>query len=263
MCGRFALTETPEEVRERFFYIDRPNFPPRYNIAPTQPIGIVARVEGARRFLLVRWGLVPGWVKDPRAFSLLINARAETAAEKPAFRAAMRHRRALVPASGFYEWRKGPDGRRQPFWIRPRAGGPIGFAALWETWASADGSEVDTAAILTTAANRTLAPIHDRMPAVIMPEHFDAWLDTVATGVAPASALLTPVPDDFFEAVPVATRVNAVVNDDAEIQTPLTEPLPVAEPPAPERSTSETEPPPPRPRKARRNGGGGGEQSLF
>ena len=257
MCGRYALTAVPEAIRRTFGYIDQPNFPARYNIAPTQPIGLVIRAEGQRRFLLVRWGFIPGWVKDPRDFSLLINARAETAAEKPAFRAAMRHRRALVPASGFYEWRKTPDGGKQPYWIRPRDGAPVAFAGLWETWASADGSEIDTGAILTVPANRTLAPIHDRMPAVVHPSEFERWLDTVATDARAATAMLRPAAEDFFEAVPVSTRVNAVRNDDEGLQVPLSEPLataPEAEPKPPSRPAA----------KARkREGGDDGQQSLF
>ena len=126
MCGRFVLTATPEELEALFGYLDGEPFPPRYNIAPTQPIAIVRMMGGARRFALVRWGLVPSWVKDPKQFSLLINARAEGILDKASFRAAMRYRRCLVPASGFYEWRKMPGSNsgktRQPFWLRPRDG---------------------------------------------------------------------------------------------------------------------------------------------
>ncbi len=202
MCGRFMLTATPEEVRRLFAYDDVPNFPPRDDIRPTEPIGIVVRAEGVRRFRLVRWGFWPSWVKDPRDFSLLINARAETALEKPSFRAAMRHGRCLVPATGFLEWRR--DGtRKTPFRILPRAGGLVAFAGLTETWNAPDGSEVDTAAILTVDANATVGAIHDRMPAVIPPERFEAWLDP-STDAKAAARLLTPAPDDLFEVLPVA-----------------------------------------------------------
>ncbi|ADZ71742.1 SOS response-associated peptidase [Polymorphum gilvum] len=228
MCGRYSLTATPEEGRERFGYSDSPDFPPRYNIAPTQPVAIVRREHGARRFALARWGLVPSWVKDPASFTLLINARAETAADKPSFRAAMRHHRCLFPASGFYEWRRGPQGS-QPWWIRPRDGGVMAFAGLWDTWSDPDGGDIDTAAILTVEANRTMGAIHHRMPAILMPDAFDAWLDTAAVQVGQARALLRPAPDDYLEAVPVSARVNSVANDDPGLQQPA-EPLSAAEP---------------------------------
>lgn len=220
MCGRYLLTASPEEVRRLFRYPEQPNFPPRYNIAPTQPIAIVAGGSGGPHFMLVRWGFLPSWVEDPKSFSLIVNARAETAATKPAFRAAVRHRRCLVPASGFYEWRRTPQGK-QPYFVRPRAGGPVGFAGIWETWAAPDGSEIDTAAILTVPANRLVGRIHDRMPAVVLPEHQARWLDTLNVRAEEAMGLVEPVADDFFEAVPISTRVNKVVNDDPGVVEPL------------------------------------------
>ena len=134
-------------------------------------------VDGKRHFALVRWGLLPSWVKDPKTFTLLINARGESATEKPAFRAAMKRRRCLIPADGFYEWQAAGD-RKRPFFVRAKSGAPLAFAGLWETWTGPNGEELDTAAIVTTRANRTLAPIHDRMPVIVPPEAFDLWLDT-------------------------------------------------------------------------------------
>ena len=240
MCGRFALIEKPEVVAESFGLAALEDFPPRYNIAPSQPILLVADGEApppggnetGRRALLARWGFLPGWVKDPRDFPMLINARAETAAEKPSFRAAMRHRRVLVPASGFYEWRRSgeKDAKGEPFWIRPRRGGVIGFAGLMETWASADGSEVDTAAIVTTAANRLLKPLHDRMPVVIMPEDFSRWLDCRTQEPRDVVALMRPAPEDFFEAIPVSDKVNRVSNTGPDVQERV-ERTPPEEPP--------------------------------
>ena len=218
MCGRFALKATEEELRNVFGYLgDAPGaegMPPRFNIAPTQPIATIRQAHGARRFALVRWGLVPGWVKDPSAFSLLINARAETVAEKPSFRGAIRHRRCLVPASGYYEWHRPSDGSKQPWYIRPRDGKLVALAGLWEEWCDPDGGEIETGALLTVAANASLAPIHHRMPAVIAPEDFDTWLDVGGTPVKEALALLRPAPDGFFEAVPVSQRVNSARDDD-------------------------------------------------
>jgi len=175
MCGRYLLTASPEEIEALFGYLDGEPFPPRYNIAPTQPIAIVRQINGARRFALVRWGLVPRWVKDTGAFPLLINARAESVREKPAFRDAIRYRRCLVPASGFYEWRR-EAGAKQPYWLRPRDGRALAFAGLWESWMDAEGSEIDSACIITTAANVTVAAIHDRMPAVIGAGDYERWL---------------------------------------------------------------------------------------
>lgn len=221
MCGRYILTATPEELQALFGYLDGEPFPPRYNIAPTQPIAIVRMERGARRFALVRWGLVPGWVKDPRAFSLLINARSEGIAGKPAFKGAIQYRRCLVPASGFYEWRRGPDKRKQPFLIRPRDGGAMALAGLWETWMGADGSEIDSACIVTTAANQTVAPIHDRMPVIIPPADYDRWLDSRAFPPVAVLDLLQPAPPDLLEAVAVSSRVNAAVNDGPALIEPL------------------------------------------
>jgi putative SOS response-associated peptidase YedK len=229
MCGRYAVTSSPEAIRALFRYAELPNFPPRYNIAPTQPIAIVRVVEGKRQFALVRWGFIPAWVKDPKTVSLLINAHGETVADKPAYRNAMKRRRCLVPADGFYEWKREGD-RRRPYWVRPRDGRPIAFAGLWETWAGPNGEEVETAAIVTTRANRTLAPMHDRMPVVVPPDAFDLWLNPDVDAQT-AAALIAPAPDELFEAYEVSSAVNRVANDDPVLLKPASE---VAEPePAP------------------------------
>ncbi len=229
MCGRFSLTATPEEVRELFGLLELDEFPARYNIAPTQPILVIVSGERSepgsnlpeRRALLVRWGLTPGWVKDPKDFPLLINARAETAIGKASFRAAMRHRRVLVPASGFYEWHRPPKEsgeKSQAYWIRPKNGGIVAFAGLMETWSSADGSEVDTGAILTVGANAVIARIHDRMPVVIQPEDYSRWLDCKTQEPREVADLLRPAQADFFEAIPVSDKVNAVRNVGPDLQ---------------------------------------------
>lgn len=220
MCGRFLLTATPEEISALFGYLDGEWFPPRYNIAPTQPIAIVRAVGGARRFALVRWGLVPGWVENPREFSVLINARAESLAEKASFKGAYKYRRCLIPASGFYEW-KGPKGSaRQPFLIRRRDGRPMAFAGLWESWLGRDGSEIDTACIVTTAANRVVAGVHTRMPVIVDPADYERWLDAANNPPASLEALLRPAPDDLLEAIAISTRVNRADNDDPGVIEP-------------------------------------------
>lgn len=230
MCGRYALTVSPGELAEALGLPDLDDFPPRYNIAPTQPILLVIGAEPhepgsnlpRRRAVLVRWGLIPHWAKDPKDLPLLINARSESAAEKPSFRASMRHRRALVPASGFYEWRREGNKRSQPYWVRPKGGGVLCFAGLMETWHALDGSEIDTGAILTTASNADVAPIHDRMPVVIPPADIDRWLDCRSHSPKDVADLLQPAPDGLLEAVPVSTAVNRVANTGPEIQTPVT-----------------------------------------
>jgi putative SOS response-associated peptidase YedK len=229
MCGRYAMISAPETIRARFGYPETPNFPPRYNIAPTQPIAIVRLAEGRRQFALVRWGFIPSWVRNPATVSLMFNARGETAADKPAYRAAMRRRRCLVPADGFYEWRR-DGGRKRPYWIYPRGGGPIAFAGLWEVWNGPNGEEMETAAILTTRANRTLAPLHERMPVVIRPEAFDFWLDP-NVDVASAAALIAPAPDDLLEAREVSGMVNRAANDGPALLASVSEaPEPVEQP---------------------------------
>ena len=221
MCGRYAITSAPEAIRQLFGYADRPNFPPRYNVAPTQPVPIVRLVDGKRRFALVRWGLVPAWVKDPRGFSLVINARGESVNDKPAFRTAMRRRRCLFPADGFYEWKREGESR-QPFYVRLKSGEPMALAGLWETWMGPGGEEMETAAIVTTKANRTLAPMHERMPVVVSPDAFDFWLDSNKVDAETAAALIAPAPDSLFAFHEVSNAVNRVANDSPELIAPVT-----------------------------------------
>lgn len=249
MCGRYIITSPPEAMRAHFGYAEQPNFPARHNVAPTQPVPVVRLEGGRRRFALMRWGLIPSWVKDPKTIALLINARAETLAEKPAFRAAFKRRRCLVPADGFYEW-QALGTRRQPFAIVPRAGGPVAFAGVWETWTGPNGEEMDSVAIVTTDANRTLRPIHDRMPVAIAPEAYDLWLDCARVEPQTAAALLVPAPETLFEAYPVSTAVNRVANDTSDLlRRADAMPMPDA--------------PPPRKPSAKKAGPGGSQGSLL
>ena len=226
MCGRFALTSTPDAVQSLLAVTDFEPFPPRYKIAPTQPILMAmsgpTRAPGsnlpARQTMLVRWGLIPSWAKNPADLSLLFNARSETAAEKASFRTAMRHRRTLVPANGFYEWRRVGSKKAEPYWIRPKHGGLIAFGGLMESWSEPGGTEMDTGAILTTEANEDLRGIHHRMPVVIQPEDFERWLDCLNQEPRHVADLLKPAQPDFFEAVPVSDRVNKVANVGPDLQ---------------------------------------------
>ncbi len=235
MCGRYVIISSPAVIRAMFGYPEQPNFPARYNVAPTQPIPIVRLHEGKRQFVLMRWGLIPSWVKDPKGFSLLINARSESVIDKPAFRNAMRRRRCLIPADGFYEW-KDLGGRKQPYFIRLlNSGAPFAFAGLWETWTGPNGEELDTAAIVTTDANRTLSAIHSRMPVILRPDTFDMWLDSAHVDAQTASALLVPSRDDLLEAYEISPAVNRVANDSEELIAPLQQSAhvpPAAAPPA-------------------------------
>jgi putative SOS response-associated peptidase YedK len=221
MCGRFVIISPPEALRRLFGYPEQPNMPPQHNIAPTQPVPVVILENGARHFRLMRWGLIPAWVKDPRKFALLINARGETVLEKPAFKNAIRRRRCLIPADGYYEW-QGSGKRKRPYFIHRRDGQPIGFAALAETWTGPNGEEVDTVAIVTAPASADLAVLHHRAPVTIAPDHFDRWLDCRADDTGAAMALLTPPLEGEFAWHEVSTRVNRVANDDAQLILPIT-----------------------------------------
>ncbi len=218
MCGRYTLIANAEAMRLLFEVpaFDERLVVPRYNIAPTQPIVVVREAASGRGRELVpmRWGLIPAWAKDPKNLPLLVMARADGLADKPAFKNAFRRRRCLIPASGFYEWQARGRGPKQPFAIRPAAHELVAFAGLWETWCGGDGSEIDTAAIVTTDCNDRLRPVHDRMPAVLAPKDFAAWLSP-RTAPEEAQALLRPSPDDLFTCALVSTRVNSADNDDA------------------------------------------------
>lgn len=246
MCGRYSLTTPVEGLRELFDFPERPNLQPRYNIAPTQEVAAVRAAvsesaagdegggtEGSRagaarlgrQLALLRWGLIPSWAKDPAIGARLINARAETLAEKPAFRAAFKARRCLVPADGFYEWQKREQGPKQPFHIARRDGAPFAFAGLWERWrgprgGGAEAGEVESCTIVTRDATAALRAIHHRMPVILGPESYDLWLDP-ATPAARLASLLAAEPALELTATAISTRVNKVANDDAEVLRPL------------------------------------------
>jgi len=194
MCGLYSLSKTPRETKAWFRYQEDEDFPPRAHVAPGQPIAVVRMENGARHFALVRWGFIPSWVKEVKPGKPLINARGETVMEKPSFRNAMRRRRCLVPADGYYEW-SGADGRKVPFFVQRTDGGLFALAGLWEHWMGADGSELETATLMTIAPNAELSVIHDRMPVIIAAEDYETWL----TGEADdAAKLIRPAPDGSF-----------------------------------------------------------------
>jgi putative SOS response-associated peptidase YedK len=254
MCGRFVITSAPEALRRLFGYIDQPNFPPRYNVAPTQPVPVVIVGSGARQFRLMRWGLIPAWVKDPRNFALLINARAETVLDKPAFKNAFRRRRCLIPADGYYEWSQS-ESRKRPYFIHARDDQPFGFAGLAETWIGPNGEELDTVAILTTAANAELTVLHPRVPVTIAPGDFDRWLDCTHEDAGDAMALLAAPGEGEFVWHQVSTRVNRVANDDAQLILPISAEEAAAEEAKPAKGTRRKSEP--------TSSDGNGQGSLF
>ncbi len=224
MCGRYVLKSPPATINT-LFQISGVllNFPAGYNIAPTQGIPIVRMAPtGVRELAFVRWGLVPSWAKEITN-PPLINARADTAADKPSFRTALRRRRCLIPADGIYEWDRSGSGPARPYYIHPTEGGLFAMAGLWESWMTAEGSELESAAILTTDANPRLSAIHHRMPCVLPPETWDRWLDHTDETDLSVQELLKPAPDDAFTAYRIATAVNKVANDGPELLEPVTE----------------------------------------
>jgi len=221
MCGRYMITSAREAMKRVFDVPTLFELAPRYNVAPTQEVPVVRLQEGERELAMLRWGLIPSWAKDPEIGNRMINARGETVAEKPSFRSAFRRRRCLVVADGFYEWQKRPHGPKQPYYITVGNGGPFGFAGLWERWSDPiEDYLVESCTIVTIIANDRLEPIHNRMPVIIDPSDFDAWLDT-SGNPAIAQALLAPYLAERMRAYPISTRINNVKNDDPTCIEPL------------------------------------------
>ena len=220
MCGRFAFFSlAPEALAEFGIAAAAPvELKPRYNIAPTQEAAVIVAEGKGRCLKLMRWGLVPHWAKDPSLGSRLINARAETLAQKPAFRDAFKMRRCLVPADGFYEWKK-EGSRKRPFFIRSRSGRPLKMAGLWESWRGGAGGPLETFTIVTCPANRLLSGLHDRMPVLLEGENMAAWLEEDFTR---PEQLLNPSPDDWLVVNPVSARINSPANDDPGLLAPAT-----------------------------------------
>lgn len=224
MCGRFTLALSPDQLAAAFDLEVPPpeDLTPRYNIAPTQAVAVIPNRE-PRRVEFFQWGLVPAWAKDPKIGNSLINARGETVAEKPAFRAAFKKRRCLVLADGFYEWRREGAGARAPktpMYIQLKDGRPFAIAGLWETWTTPAGERQLTCTLITTAANTLMAPIHDRMPVILPPAAYAAWLTPGDLPAVEALALLQPFDPDQMTARPVSTRVNNPRYDAPDILTP-------------------------------------------
>lgn len=223
MCGRFALKAPPADIMIHFGVDSVPEAAPRYNIAPTQPILIVRQhwqQPGAgREAVHVRWGLLPSWAKDASMAAKLANARCETVAEKPAFRSAFRRMRCLIPTDGFYEWEATAAGK-QPWFIRLKSKELLAFAGLWEHWQAPDGTPLETATIITTDANALVRPVHDRMPVILQPADYAAWLGA-QTKVEDLKALLKPLPEDLMERYRVNKRMSNASNEGEDCIEPV------------------------------------------
>jgi putative SOS response-associated peptidase YedK len=214
MCGRFTLTADPVDIKEAFPWLDVPaEIAPSYNVAPTQPIAVVPNT-GENRLDFFVWGLIPSWAKDPSIGNRMINARGETLAEKPSFRAAYRRRRCLILADGFYEWAKQPgDSAKTPYYITLESQEPFAFAGLWETWYAPDGSEVKSATIITTEPNEKIAKLHNRMPVILPPETYERWLTPDEVKPEQLDPLLKPFPAAEMVFHPVSRYVNSPANN--------------------------------------------------
>jgi putative SOS response-associated peptidase YedK len=220
MCGRYSITTAPEAMRRLFrFENAAPELPPRYNAAPTDKLPVVRLDRDGRRELAVlRWGLIPFWAKDEKIGFRSINARAESVATAPAFREALQHRRCLVPVNGFYEWKRLPDGGKQPYHIGMRDGSPFALAGLWERWKKG-AQPIESFTIITGEPNSLTAALHDRMPVILEPDHWDAWL--TAKDTAAPLTMLQPFPAQLMVAYPVSPKVGNVKNDTPDLVQPL------------------------------------------
>ena len=219
MCGRYTLATQAGRLAEEFgLDASSVEFPANYNVAPTQGVAAVLEEGGGRHLEVLRWGLIPPWADDPQIGSRMINARSETAPEKPSFRRAFRERRCLIPADGFYEWRR-TNGAKQPYYIHMEGGHPFAFAGLWESWDKGGEGEVRTCTILTTRANALVDEIHERMPVILAPDAYDVWLDP-ASERDELAGLLAPYPEDEMEAYPVSRFVNSPSNNDPRCVEP-------------------------------------------
>ena len=209
MCGRFSQTAAPEIIAEQFNVKEPLLFQPRYNIAPSQSIAaiLIEPDTTTRKLVMLRWGLIPSWAKDPKIGHQCINAKAETVAEKPSFRSAFKKRRCLVVATGFYEWQV-QGNRKQPLWIGLKSKRPFAFAGLWEHWKPAEGEPLETCTIITTEPNELMKPIHNRMPVILAPTSYDQWLDPTFQKIETLNGLLRPYQSEELTVYPVSTLVN-------------------------------------------------------
>jgi putative SOS response-associated peptidase YedK len=224
VCGRFIQISIGEIIGEEFQLPKEPKLTPRYNIAPSQSVAAIrlATDSNLRELCMLQWGLIPFWAKDTKIGYRTINARSETVADKPAFRAAFKHRRCLIPADGFYEWKR-HKGRKQnqPYFIRLKEARIFAFAGLWEHWKSPEGEIVESCTILTTQSNELIGELHDRMPVILDRKQYDLWLGTSVTGLDTLKPLFNPFPKESMEYYPVSLHMNKPTNDHPQCIEPV------------------------------------------
>ena len=221
MCGRFALKAPPRTIQQHFDLSETVNLSPRFNIAPSQDVAVIRHLsgKGCRQLDMLRWGLIPGWAKDMKISYRMINARAETLAQKPAFRTAFKKRRCIIAADGFYEWLH-LGKTKQPFFVHMKNNAVFGFAGLWESWNNPEGHTVESCTIITTSANDLVRKIHDRMPVILYPARYEAWLQD-STPEQTLQQFLMPYPADKMESYRVSSEVNSPKNDTMECMRPI------------------------------------------
>lgn len=223
MCGRYRLSRRKQIIEEHFDSVSgEEDWSPRYNVAPTQPVPIIRQhpKEPRRELSLVRWGLIPSWAKDASGAAGMINARSETAATKPAFRDALKSRRCIIPADGFFEWSRAGK-TKQPYCFEVNDGELFAFAGLWERWKDPSGNWIKSCSILTTTPNAVTSAVHDRMPVILNPDDYDLWLDPGFVDLTAVSELLKPFDARLMRCYPVSARINQSANDDAECARPV------------------------------------------
>jgi putative SOS response-associated peptidase YedK len=220
MCGRFKFAISPELLTEIFGITILADLPRRYNIAPTQQVLAVRTTDQGRQASFMHWGLIPSWAKDPAIGSRMINARCESVHEKPAFRHAIRYRRCIIPAGGFYEWQE-EGGKKHPLYVRLKDDALMAFAGIWDHWKDLEGRVIESCAILTTTSIELIQPLHDRMPVILRSEAYDLWLDLATTNPEKLQPLYQPFPTDLMEMYPVSTLVNSPRNDFPDCVKPI------------------------------------------
>jgi putative SOS response-associated peptidase YedK len=220
MCGRFTQRKPVERIKREFRLEEAPSVEARYNIAPTQDVLAIRRIDNGNEAVMLKWGLIPSWAKDATIGAKLINARSETIEEKPSFRESFKRRRCIIPTDGFYEWQRRGD-RKQPYYFRFKDDRLFGFAGLWEKWRTPDGESLETCSILTTEANEVLRQAHERMPVILHPEAYDLWLDEDVRKQELRKELLGPYPASEMIAYPVSAAINSPQHQGEELVQPI------------------------------------------
>lgn len=223
MCGHFSLTTSPTKLSGIFRLSVISHLDPHCNIYPGSQIAAIRQTDQQRTLDYLHWGLIPPWAEDPKTCYRIINAKAETVHKAPAFRSVFRNKRCLIPADGFYEWQQLEKGRKQPYYIRPKGGGPFAFAGLWEKWQGKEGQVIESCTVITIESNKLIKPIHDRMPLILKPGDYELWLDPEIKDIRPLQVIMKPYQEEKMEAYPVSASVYNSRNDFPECIEPVVE----------------------------------------